>query len=579
MQKSQHLELLRRYFLCQWRAAVPLFAAIVILGGVQVALPRLLASFIDRAHGHVRTEMLLPLAVVYLALVLLGQVFEIVEAYLAERIALIATNRLREDLALHIFGLDLSFHSEHRPGELVERIDGDVTNLTNFFSRFLVTLIANGLLLLGAIAIMASIDGTLGAGLMVFSALVLATLYRLRFAARVRWQAAMQAQADQSGFLEEHLSATEDVSSSGATHYAMGRFLDYANELLSRRQAAARVDGAVGSVSGFLFAVGTAAALAFGADRFVHGGMAIGTVFLIFTYTQMLAAPIQAINRQIQDLQTAGAAVRRVQELLDTRPVVADGYRQLGSDGSLGLQLHDVTFGYVPAEPVLRDVSCQVAPGRVLGIVGRTGSGKSTLAKLLLRFHDPDEGRVLVGEMDVKELQLSCLRSRVGLVTQHVQLFQASLRDNLTFFDPSVPDSAIHQVLDQLGLASWLATLPDGLDSMISSGGIGLSAGEAQLVAFARVFLRRPGVVVLDEPTSRLDPATERRVDAAVSRLLAGRTAVVIAHRLQTVQRADDILVLEDGRVVEHGPRDQLAADPGSRFAGLLRIGLGDVVA
>jgi ABC-type multidrug transport system fused ATPase/permease subunit len=209
-----------------------------------------------------------------------------------------------------------------------------------------------------------------------------------------------------------------------------------------------------------------------------------------------------------------------------------------------------------------------------LGLLGRTGSGKTTLARLLFRLYDPSAGTIRLAGMDLRELALADIRRHVGLVTQDVQLFQASVRDNLTFFAQHANEVQILRVLEDLGLGDWYRSLPAGLDTTLEPGGQGLSAGEAQLLAFTRVFLKNPKLVVLDEASSRLDPATEHLVERAVDRLLADRTGIVIAHRLRTVQRCDLILVLEEGRVVEYGPRARLAADPASRFARLLQAGL-----
>lgn len=203
--------------------------------------------------------------------------------------------------------------------------------------------------------------------------------------------------------------------------------------------------------------------------------------------------------------------------------------------------------------------------------------------RLLLRFYDPTEGVIRLGHeqdkpCDVRELPLVQLRRQVGLVTQQVQLFHATLRDNLTFWNPAIDDEKILTALDTLGLNHWLKTLPAGLDTMLIAGGGGLSAGEAQLVAFARIFLRNPGLVILDEASSRLDPATEVRLEEAIDRLLVGRTAIIIAHRLATVCRVDEIMLLDAGRIVEHGPRQTLTADPHSRFARLLARGMAEVL-
>ena len=214
-----------------------------------------------------------------------------------------------------------------------------------------------------------------------------------------------------------------------------------------------------------------------------------------------------------------------------------------------------------------------------LGLLGRTGSGKSSLARLLMRLYDPSSGAIRFGyeqcddEVDIREIPLQALRQQVGLVTQQVQLFHASLRENITFWNQNITDTKILAAFEALELTSWLQGLPDGLDSQITAGGGGLSAGEAQLVALTRIYLRNPRLIILDEASSRIDPTTEKRLAEAIDRLLHGRTAIIIAHRLATVRRVDMIMLLEEGRIVEHGSRKRLEADQTSRFAQLLQVG------
>ena len=248
--------------------------------------------------------------------------------------------------------------------------------------------------------------------------------------------------------------------------------------------------------------------------------------------------------------------------------------------GPLAVECCQVAFSYAdePEERVLQALDLTLAPGQVLGLLGRTGSGKTTLARLLLRLYDPTSGELRVGGYNPATLPLHAYRRRVGMVTQDVQLFQASVRDNVTFFNPAIPDERILAVLTDLGLTTWVSTLPHGLDTPLAAGGAGLSAGQAQLLAFARIFLTDPGLVILDEASSRLDPATEQLLERAVDKLLHNRTAILIAHRLGTVQRADSILILEQGRIVEYGDRIALTANPTSRFAQLLRTGMEEVL-
>jgi ABC-type multidrug transport system fused ATPase/permease subunit len=293
----------------------------------------------------------------------------------------------------------------------------------------------------------------------------------------------------------------------------------------------------------------------------------------------MLREPSERIRNEIQDLQQAGASLGRIDRLLKQRSRLTDGPGDRLPPGPLAVDLDDVWFGYEPHTPVLRGVTLRLEPRRVLGIMGRTGSGKTTLTRLLPRFYDPDAGVVRLGEIDLRAVAIAAVRSRVGVVTQESHLFTASLRDNRTLFDDGVPDERLVEILDSLGMGPWLRELPAGLDTLLGAGGAGLSAGQTQILACARLLLHEPDLVILDEPSSKLDPATERLVHDAFARLLAGRTGVIVAHRLSSFALVDDILVLEDGEVLEHGPRLALAADPDSRYAAMVRLAAGEVLA
>jgi ABC-type multidrug transport system fused ATPase/permease subunit len=277
-------------------------------------------------------------------------------------------------------------------------------------------------------------------------------------------------------------------------------------------------------------------------------------------------------------LQQADASLGRIAALLREVPQLVDGPIDALPAGSLSVDLDGVSFGYDPQQPVLLNVDIHVEAGRVLGVVGRTGSGKTTLTRLLPRFHDPDAGAVRLGGVDVREVRIAALRSRIGVVKQEVHVFQASVRDNLTLFDDSVPERRILAVLDDVGMGEWVRSLENGLDTQLGAGEEGLSAGQQQVLACARVMLLDPDLVILDEASSRLDPATERMVHVALGRLLQGRTGIIVAHRLSTFAYADDILVIEDGEVVEHGPRLELAADPDSHYSSLLRVAAEGVI-
>jgi len=574
---SRYWRLLDRYLRPEW-PRIGLLA--VILGGticVQVATPLVASRFIDQATSGRPLRDLSALALLTIGLAVAGQGMAVAETYVAETVSWAATNALRADLVAHLLRLDATFHTAHTPGELIERVDGDVAALARFFSRFVVYVLGNGILVLGVLALLVHVDWRVGLGLSAFVALALTAMLRIRAAATPFSAAERQASADFYGFLGEYLAGMEDIRSSGAAAFVLRRCAEVMRPWLDVTLQAGMRGYAIGASSQGLFALGTAAAFALSAMLFKEGTLTIGTVYLIFRYTELLRQPIEQIRDEVQDLQQADASMGRVEALLGTVSRLEDGPGAALPPGPLAVELDGVSFGYAADAPVLRDVSLRLEPGRVLGVVGRTGSGKTTLTRLLLRFYDPLDGVVRLGGMDLRAVRLAAVRARIGLVTQEVHLFDATVRDNLTLFDDGVPDDRIGTVLDTLGLAGWLRELPRGLDTPLGPGGAGLSAGQAQVLACARIFLRDPDLVILDEASSRLDPATERLVHTALGRLLDGRTGIIVAHRLATVAYADDILVLEDGRVREHGPRHALAADPTSRFAGLLRAATEEV--
>jgi ABC-type multidrug transport system fused ATPase/permease subunit len=389
-----------------------------------------------------------------------------------------------------------------------------------------------------------------------------------------------QASAELFGLLEERLSGTEDIRANGAVAYVLRRHIERSRVLFhtSVRRAA------LGVISwrslNMAITIGAIISLTMGAFLALDGILTIGQVYLIFAYTTMLNHPVEELMRQLDDLQQAMASIERVQQLFATEPQVVDAQRGAPlPNGPLSVELDAVSFAYPDDDLVLREISALVPAGTVLGVLGRTGSGKTTLTRLLLRLYDPTGGTVRLGGIDLRRVSNADLRARVAIVTQDIQLFSATVRDNLTFFDATISDARVMAALDALGMGDWVRALPDGLDTLLASGGTGLSAGQAQLLAFARAFLRDPGLIILDEASSRLDPATERQLEQALGRLLHGRTAIIIAHRLGTLERVDHILILEDGRVRERGLRANLVRDSDSRFAQLLRVGLEDTLA
>jgi ATP-binding cassette, subfamily B, bacterial len=587
--KQSYPALLWRYVRPQ-RGWVFLLVVLVLGGiGLQLANPQLIRRFLDAAEQGRSLETLLWTGAIFMLIALVAQGLRVAGAYVGENVAWRATNALRADLAHHCLRLDMSFHKRHKPGELIERVDGDVNLLANFFSQLFVELTSNLILVGGIVVLLWLVDWRLGVSMVVVVLLGMLLLRLLNEIVVRRWQRVREVEADLFGYVEEWLDGAEALQTSRGAPYVLARLANLSRARWRANVSAARANMGVMSLPHLLPGAAYVAAFFWGDQLFRSGALTTGTLYLIFYYIGLMIGPLWSVQRQVQDLQRAAASLNRVLGLFGEQPGIATHGGVLLPAGPLAVRFDGVRFHYEDDPPealVLRDVDFTLAPGRVLGLLGRTGSGKTTLTRLLVRFYDPVAGKIGIGGQgsgigeiaDLREVELAALRARVGMVTQEVQLFHASLRDNLTLFDERVDDARLVAALEALGLRSWLEGLPAGLDTPLEAGE-SLSAGEAQLLALARVFLADAGLAILDEASSRLDPATERLLEQALDRLLQGRTAIIIAHRLATVQRADEIMILADGRVIEHGEREALAADPESRFAELLQVGLEEALA
>ncbi|MCP5094836.1 MAG: ABC transporter ATP-binding protein, partial [Chloroflexi bacterium] len=463
------------------------------------------------------------------------------------------------------------------------RIDGDVAHIAIFFAQFVIRILGNLLLIIGVLIVLLREDWRISLTLAIYTIIALYALSKLRQIAVPTWKAAREANADLFSFIEEQLSGTEDTRSSGAVAYVMKNLFR-----LNRARMDKELKGATKSIYivaswNGLFGVGRILSLLGSYYLYQSGVLTIGTVYLVITYTEAIFRPLREITNQIEQMQQAAAGIERVESLYKLTSQIADTPENSLPSGSLGVCFDQLTFAYHKGENILHDIDFALQPGEVLGLLGRTGSGKTTITRLLFRLYEAQQGAIQLINDDctvpIQDVPLVELRQRIGMVTQDVQLFRATVRDNLTFFDRRIMDKQILAVIHDLGLTDWFEGLSDGLDTELQTEGSSLSAGEAQLLAFTRVFLKDPGLVILDEASSRLDPATEQLIERAVDKLLANRTGIIVAHRLGTVARADKIMILGNGRIQEYGHYDDLTQDDSSQFSQLLQTGLESVMA
>lgn len=575
----QYIALLRNYLRPQM--ARLLLLAVLLFGGIALQLlnPQVIRQFIDSVQVSVAQSRLIQMALSFLFIVLAQRVLAIATTYVSKQIAWSATNGLRRDLTRHVLRLDQGFHNAHTPGELLERIDNDVDRLGNFFSEFLLQILSGLLLTLGVLLLLWREDWRIAGLLALFVIAYMLVHARGQQLATPHWEKERRYSADLMGFVEERLAGVRDIQTNGAVTYTLRRFYELVRRRTWQALKADVVTDIGWTISKIFYDMGTVAGMSLGAYLFLNGQLSLGTVYLVVQYLGSLNGPLTRIANQLEELQQARVAIHRVQTLLQTPSKVVDqGRSSLPMGQALAVSFDQVTFRYHDDTPVLQNLSFSLQPGQKLGLLGRTGSGKSTIARLLFRLYDANGGEIRLNGQVIDQLRLGDLRQRIGLVTQEVQLFPASLRDNLTLFDSTITDAQIWDNLRRLGLAEWVQRQPAGLATSLAADGNRLSAGEAQLLALARVFLKDPGLVILDEASSHLDPVTERLLERALDSLLAGRSAIIIAHRLATVRRADAILILDAGRVQEFGSYQQLANNRRSRFAQLLRTANSDTI-
>ncbi len=546
--------------------------ACLLVGSVlfQLLNPQLLGNFIDDVQAKGPLADLIRIALLFLGVVIVGQILSALSAYTAEDVGWRAINKMRSDLMQHCLNLDLSFHHAHTPGELIARIDSDVTDLVNFFSQFVVRVLGTLLLLIGIEVLLFHEDWRIGVALLCYTALFLLVVNRVQGLSVPYFNAFRQKLADLLSFVEEKLVSTEDIHSNGAQEYVLRCLNPLQRALLRSGRTSELLAQGIFVTTNFLATIGMAVVFVLSAYLLTGHIVTLGMVYITVRYTHMLIDKLRIIMLEMDSFQRATASLKRVHQLYSTPgKLQADGIADIPA-GPIAIEFQHVTFGYSREHPVLHNLSFTLGAGKVLGLVGRTGHGKSSIARLLVRFYDPDEGTIHFNGVDIRTGRLAEMRLRIGMVTQEVQLFQASIRDNLTFFDSSVRDEQIVAAITTLGLRDWYLSMPKGLDTEIATGKGGLSAGEMQLVALIRVFLKNPDLVILDEASARLDLVTERLIGRATTQLLHQRTGIIIAHRLATLQRVDEIMVLEGGYIVEHGSRAALLEDHGSRFSALL---------
>jgi ATP-binding cassette, subfamily B, bacterial len=551
------LELLRPY---RWRVAA-MFAALVAATAATLAPPPLAKFAIDGIIKHdISTLDLVVIAFILSALVLWAATA--IETYLVGWVGQRALQDLRLRVFSHLQTLSIGFYSRKRAGVLISRLTNDVQALDQLVSDGVVTLFQSSLTLIGTIVILLLLDVKLALlTFLLFPVLALGSL-AFRIASADAYRLTREKIAWITSYLQETLSGIRLVRAFGQERRHERRFAELNEENRAANMKTVYLNAAYFPAIELMSGFATVGILLYGGFQALDGNIGVGVVVAFVLALNNFFDPIQQLSQLYTTYQSGMAALDKIFELLDERPDLVDkpGAVELGRlDGEIAFEGVSFTYGEGDdAVRALQEVDLMVPPGQTVALVGATGAGKSTLAKLVARFYDPTEGRVLVDGHDLRDVTAESLRSQLGIVPQEGFLFSGTIRDNIAFGRPEATQEELEAAAAAVGADVLIDALEDGYDTQVGERGTQLSAGQRQLVAFARALIADPRILVLDEATSNVDIQTESRIEAGLRRLLAGRTAIVIAHRLSTIRRAGRIVVLEHGRVIEQGTHDEL---------------------
>lgn len=556
------------------QAAATIFAMLAVTA-TGLAGPYLLRVAIDRGIAGKDLGLLAQIAALYFGAGILGAVLSGLQTYGVNWVGERVIRDLRDTLFRHLTSLDIDYYAKQRAGWVISRLTNDIEALETLLVDGVAQLVVNSLTLVGAMTILFTMDVRLAAVTMTVLPLLVAATAVFRARAAAAYRRVRVAVADVTAALQESLSGIRVVQA----FHREGRNIQTFGIVNERNRAAnmetVYISGTYFPAVELLSAVATAIILIYGGRRVVAGDMTVGVLVAFLGYLSSFFDPIESLSDLYNTFQSSGAALEKVVSVLDTEPGDTELLGDLAAGRLRGdIACEGVSFAYdAEAGEVLDGVTLSIPAGQRVALVGPTGAGKSTLAKLLLRFYNPTSGRIVVDGTDLREYDIRGYRRSVGYVPQEPYLFSGTVLDNIRLSDPEADPALVEEAARSLGVHDLIAGLPEGYDTEVRERGSRLSAGERQLISFARAFFAQPAVLILDEATSSVDPGTEHRLEAALLLLLHGRTSLIIAHRLSTVENSDRILVMEEGKIVEDGDHATLLA-AGGPYARLYRTQL-----
>jgi ABC-type multidrug transport system fused ATPase/permease subunit len=566
---SRRLRILGRFARPYTRRAGLATFTLIVATATSVGGPVVAKEVIDRGIRTGDYDRVVLWVAVFLAVVLVGWIATAAQSYLTSWVGERMLADMRVAVFAHVQRLDLGFFERTPAGVVISRLTNDIEAMNSMVTDGPTTLMQNTLTLIGSAVVLLVLDWRLAlATLSVFPAMAIGTAIFRRYSARA-YRRTRERMADVTASLQEDISGVRVVQAFRREDANYRRFVGVNDRYRYANVQTVNAASIYFPFVSLLSAVATAVVLGYGGVLVFDGQLSPGALFAFIGLLSNFFDPVQQLSQFYQTMLSAMAALDKIVEVLDTEPAMVDapGAHELPQIAGM-VEFSDVHFTYSQSSAeVLHGVSFSAEPGQTVALVGHTGAGKSTVVKLLARFYDPTSGRVLVDGTDVRDVTAKSLRSQLGIVPQESFLFSGSVRANIAFGRPAATDEEVVAAAEAVGADAFIRALPDGYDTEIQERGARLSIGQRQLVAFARALLADPRILILDEATSSVDIPTEARIETALETLLRGRTAFVVAHRLSTIRRADVIVVLEHGRVIEAGTHRQLIARRGRYFA------------
>jgi ATP-binding cassette subfamily B protein len=539
------------------RAVLVSFVLAATAMGAGVLVPYLVGRTVDEIRGG--GAELWPLALAVVGAGLLRMLFSVSRRLVAGRVSLGVEYDLRNRMYHHLHSLELSFFDSQQTGQLMSRATVDLQAVRFFLGYGLIFILQSVLTIVIAAGVMLAVDPRLAAISLAPMPFVVWISFRYGRRNRPATQEVQQRIAELTAEAEENIGGVRVVKAFAQEERQLRRFDRATKRVFEQSMVSTRLRAFYSPFIGFLPQLGLAAVLFVGGKQVIDGNLSEGQFVAFYGYVLLLTSPMRMLGMALGMAQRAVASGERVFELLDRAPrlTAPPGAPALPAGGGR-VELRDVTFGYDPAKPVLRELDLEVEPGRTVALVGPTGSGKTTLVMLIPRLYDVDAGALLVDGADVRSVDPASLRSEVAVVSDDAFLFSAPLRDNIAYARPEASDEQVVAAAVRAGLQGVIDELPDGLDTLVGERGHTLSGGQRQRVAIARALLAEPRILILDDATSSVDATTESQIKAALAEVMKGRTTFVIAHRLSTIALADEVVVLEEGRVAARGTHEQL---------------------